>query len=861
MKSGVRFLEAYHHSLRAFGNASGIQHVQKQTIETPSPKSMIRNYLKIAWRNLNRQRFYAIINVTGLAFGLAACLVIVLYIQNELSYDSYNEYADRIYRVDADVKFGGNQFKMSYRSAPEAQALIDDYPEVESAVRFRSAGSYLVKTNDEGENIKEHGVIWTDSTFFRIFSVNVLEGNAFKALNQPMSVAISKKIADKYYPGENALGKSLILDNNYHMTVKAVYDDIPDASHFHFDILVSMVGDWPPIAKEAKETSFLSENFSTYLLLRPDAKAKDLEAKLPGFMDTHYGPELAGVFGGDFTLDKFRASGNKYDLSLTPLRDIHLHSNVKGDFEANGNITYVYLFGSIAALVLVIACINFMNLSTARSGNRAKEIGVRKVMGSLRKHLVRQFLTESFVVTAIGILLSVGIVYLMLPRFNSIADRQLSLPLGSHEFYIGLTVTALVIGVLAGLYPAFFLSGFKPIQALKGSISSGAKSGSIRSYLVVFQFVISIFLIIGTITIGKQQAFIQNKNLGFDKEQVIIVHDAYALRPNSVDPFKEEALKIAGIESGTISGYLPVENEWSSRSNSSFWKAGQESNTENMSATQMWAADHDYLKTFGINLIEGRWFSADFPSDSMALVLNETLVRRLDLGDNPIGSQIHSFEGAPKPENIVTWTVVGIVEDFHFSTMKESISGLAFYLGKNDGNVSFKFRADNTQNVIQSLESTWKKLAPGQPFEYSFLDEDFERMYQSEERLGELFTIFSGLAIIIACLGLFALTTFTAEQRTKEIGIRKVLGASVASIVVLLSREFGKLILIAFAVAVPLAWYGVNWWLSGYTYKTDIGVTVYVLAGVVSFIVAWITMGYQSIKAANSNPVDALRSE
>ncbi|MCB0490061.1 MAG: ABC transporter permease [Cyclobacteriaceae bacterium] len=822
---------------------------------------MISNYFKIAWRNLNRQKFYTIINVTGLAFGLAACLVIVLYIQNELSYDSYNEKADRIYRVDADVKFGGNQFQMSYRSAPEAQALVDDYPEVETAVRFRSAGSYLVKTKDEAENIKEHHVIWTDSTFFDIFSLNVLEGNAFKALNQPMSVAISKKIADKYYPGESPLGQSLILDNNYHMTVKAVYDDIPDASHFHFDILVSMVGDWPPIAREAKSTSFLSENFSTYLLLRQGANANDLEAKLPGFMDTHYGPELAGAFGGDFTLEKSRASGNKYDLSLTPLRDIHLHSSVKGDFEANGNITYVYLFGSIAALVLIIACINFMNLSTARSGNRAKEIGVRKVMGSLKKHLIRQFLTESFVVTAIGILLSIGIVYLMLPWFNTIANRQLSLPLSSYEFYLGLTIAALSIGLLAGLYPAFFLSGFKPIQALKGNISSGMKSGPIRSFLVVFQFVISIFLIIGTITIGKQQSFIQNKNLGFDKEQVIVVHDAYALRPNSVEPFKDEALKITGIESGTISGYLPVENDWSSRSNSSFWKAGQESNTENMSATQMWAVDQDYLKTFGINLIEGRWLSADFPSDSNAVVLNETIARRLDLGSNPVGSQIQSFEGEAKAENIVTWTVVGIVEDFHFSTMKESITGLAFYLGKHDGNVSFKFRADNTKNVIQALGETWKKLAPGQPFEYSFLDQDFERMYQSEERLGELFTIFSGLAIMIACLGLFALTTFTAEQRTKEIGIRKVLGASVASIVVLLSREFGKLILIAFAVAVPLAWYGVNWWLSGYTYKTEIGITVYVLAGVVSFFVAWITMGYQSIKAANSNPVDALRSE
>jgi putative ABC transport system permease protein len=862
MATGTRFLEAYHSVLISFGNSSGIQELQKQTLEfeQTTPKIMISNYLKIAWRNLKRQSFYTTINVAGLAFGLAACIVIVLYIKDELTYDTYNVKADRIYRVDADVKFGGNEFKMSYRSAPEAMALRDEYPEIESTVRFRNAGSYLVKTADGIDNIKENNVIWTDSTFFKIFSVNVLEGNAKTALTEPASIAISKRIADKYFGNSNALGQSMILDNKYNAKVTAVYENIPSASHFHFDILVSMVGDWP-VAREAKATSFLSENFTTYLLLKENTNASALEAKLPAFQEKYMGPDLIKAFGNDFTLEKLRASGSRYDLSLTPLQDIHLYSNVRGDFEPNGSITYIYLFGSIAILVLAIACINFMNLSTARSGSRAKEIGVRKVMGSLRTHLIRQFLTESFLVTLSAIGLSVVIVYLFIPWFNSISDKQMTIPFGEPSFYFVLLGASLLISFLAGMYPAFFLSGFRPIQALKGKITSGMKSGSIRSTLVVFQFVISIFLIIGTITISRQLDFIQNKNLGFDKEQVIIVHDAYALRPNSVEPFRDEALKLTGIETGTISGYVPVENDWTSRSNTAFWKEGVESNTENMASSQQWRVDDNYLQTFRIKLKEGRNFSPGSPSDSTAIILNETAARRLDLGDDPIGKKIHSFDGNPDPENIITWTVIGIVEDFHFSTMKESISGLAFYLGQNDGSVSFRFNAQNASQVIQSLESIWKKLAPGQPFQYSFLDEDFERMYLSEERLGEIFTIFSGLAIVIACLGLFALTTFTAEQRTKEIGIRKVLGASVSGIVFLLSKDFGKLILIAFVVSIPVAWYSVDWWLSSYTYKTEIGFGVYLLAGVLAFLVAWITMGYQSIKAASSNPINALRSE
>ncbi len=862
METGKRFIDAYHTVLQSFGNASGLRKIQHQTFlsENKKTKIMLQNYLTIAWRNLRKHSFYSLINVTGLAVGVAACLVIVLFIIDELQYDRYNAMADRIYRLQAEVKFGGNHFRMTYRSAPEAHALMQDFPEVESTVRFRNLGSYLVKTANESQNIKEKNVIWTDSTFFKIFSVKVLSGNPATALKEPACIAISKKMEDKYFPGTSALGQSMILDNKYYAKVTAVFEDIPAASHFHFDILISVVGDWP-VAKEAQSNNFMSENFNTYLLLKKGTDVNALERKLPTFLEKYMGPALTKALGTDFSIEKFEASGNKYRLSLLPVTDIHLYSDLKGEFEPNGSITYVYLLSVIAAFILVIACINFMNLSTARSGNRAKEVGVRKVMGSLRVHLVRQFLTESMLITLCSFVISVGLTYLMLPVFNNLSSKHLELPFGNPFFYLILVGACIIVGLMAGLYPSFFLSAFKPVNVLKGQVSLGMKSGFIRSALVVFQFVVSIFLIIGAITVNRQFEYIQNKNLGFEKDQVIIVHDPYALRPN-VQTFKDKVLQLSFIESGTISGYVPVVSDWSWRNNSTFWKEGTQPTTETMVSFQEWGVDFDYLKTFGMKIKKGRGLSSAFPSDSSAVVLNETAAERLGLGEDPIGKRITEFAGNDVDVNHTqSYTVVGVVEDFHFSSMKESILALGLFLSPTDGSVSFRFKPGQTGEVLQSIETIWKKLAPGQPFQYSFLDEDFEGMYHAEQRLGHIFTLFAGLAIIIACLGLFALTAFTAEQRTKEIGSRKVLGASVRSIVLLLSKDFGKLIFVAFIIAAPIGWFAVNWWLQSYTYKTEIGVSIYLLTGALAFIIAICTMGYQSIRAANSHPVQSLKNE
>lgn len=860
MQSGKRFIDAYHAVLKSFGHTGGLREIQTQTLklENQKTKIMLKNYLLIAVRSLTKHKFYSFINVIGLATGIAACLVILLFIQSELSYDQHHEKADRIYRINGEIKFGGNHYKLAVASAPLGSTLAQGYPEIETMVRFRTRGSYLVKRAEGTDNIKENDVVWTDSTFFKVFTVPVLSGDASTALKEPNSIAISKKMADKYFPDGNVLGQSLIMDNRMHVKVTAVFEDMPTAGHFHYDFLIALAG-----LDEAQQTNFLSNNFNTYLLLKPGTNAKELEKKIPGFIEKYLTPQATAILGDDFSMKKFKADGNIWEYTLMPLTDIHLHSDLTAELGPNGDITYVYLFSAVALFILSIACINFMNLSTARSANRAKEVGVRKVMGSLRSHLVRQFLLESILLSIGSFLFAIVLAWIFLPVFNSISQKELSLPVTEPMFYLLLGGASVFIGVLAGLYPSFFLSAFKPINVLKGNVVLGMRSGWIRSSLVVFQFVISIFLVIATLTVNRQLSYIQNKKIGFEKDQILVVNDAYALGKN-IQPFTDEVAKKSFIKSGSISGFLPVANGW--RSDNTYWPEGGEPTQENMVSMQTWEVDYQYVKTMGMKIIEGRDFSVDFPSDSSAIVINQSALKFFNFEKDPIGKKISTFngnnpDGSPDRNSLRSWTIIGVLEDFHFESLKQNIAPLALFLEKNNGTVVFRFEAANAQDVVSAVEKTWKNMAPGQPFQYSFLDEDFARMYSAEQRLGKTFAVFASLAIIIACLGLFALTSFTAEQRTKEIGIRKVLGASVSSIVVLLSKEFGKLILIAFLLAAPLAWYAINWWLKSYTYKVEIGILVYAAAGLFAFGISWLTMSYQSIRAARNNPVTSLRSE
>jgi putative ABC transport system permease protein len=812
---------------------------------------MLQNYFTIAFRNLRKQRFYTLINITGLAVGVASCLIIVLFVLNELSYDKHYTDHERLYRVQSEIKFGDNHLIMAGTPAPLAETLLKDFPEVQYAARFWNHNTSIFKRGEE--SFKEPHTVFADSSLFRVFELPFVAGDPATALTEPNTMVISRKTAEKYFTNESALGQTIVANDGKSWKVTGIIENIPSNSHFYFDFILALV-----TIDYNKDTNWLSNNFNTYIKLVADADPKGLEAKFPKMIDTYAGPQARQALGPDFTMDKFREAGNKIEYTLISITDIHLKSDRDSELGANSDIAYVYIFGIIAAFILLIACINFMNLSTARSSNRAKEVGIRKVMGSFRSHLVRQFLTESVLLSVISFAVAIAVAWLAIPMFNSLSQKELALPFGSVSFWILLAVGATVTGVLAGLYPSFFLSAFRPVNVLKGNLALGTKSGVVRGALVVFQFWISIVLVVGTIAVNRQLAYIQNTKLGFNKDQVIVIQDAYALG-EQLQSFKDEVEKDSRIVSGSISGFLPVSG--TARSDNTHWPYGSAPTDENMVSIQTWRVDYDYIKTFGMKITDGRGFSKDFPSDSSAVIINEAAVKMFGYQGDAVGKKISTFDSFQDGTKIVSSTIVGVVEDFHYESMRQTIGPVAMFLAPSRGRVSFRFEAKNAQEVIQAIEGNWKKFGPGLPFDYSFLDEDFGDMYSTEQRLGDIFSVFAVLAIIIACLGLFALTAFTAEQRTKEIGIRKVLGASVSGIVVLLSKEFGKLILIAFVLAAPVAWFGIDKWLESYEYKTQIGVFVYLSAGLAAFLIAWLTMSFQSIKAALSNPIKSLRSE
>jgi putative ABC transport system permease protein len=848
MSKGVRFINAYDQVIMSFGATKGIQKIQTQTISinNNNPRLMIKNYLKMAVRNLQKHKFYSFINIIGLSIGITCCMLITLFIIDELNYDQHHEKADRIHRVTMESVYGGNHFNMAVTPAPMASALISDYPEVEMATRFRSSGTWLIKKADGDQNIIEQLVVFADSTLFDVFTIPFIEGNPTTALTKKNSLVVSQSAAAKYFGDESALNKTLILDNEQTYTITGVYKDMPQNGHFNYDVIITMLN-----RESSNDVQWTSNNFHTYVLLHPGSDPEAFKAKLPEMIDKYVGPQVMQFLGK--TLDELINSGTWIKYHLQSLTDIHLYSQLDVELSPNGDIKYIYIFSIIALFLLVIACINFMNLSTARSANRAKEVGVRKVLGSFRSHLIKQFLTESILLTIFSFIIAFVLAYLAMPLFNNLSGKALMIPFDSLYFWIICLSATIIIGLLSGTYPAFFLSSFKPVSVLKGKIAVGTKSGIIRSLLVVFQFSISIILVVGTFTIFKQLNYIQSKKLGFDKEQILLIENFWALG-DQVDAFKNQVSSLASISSVSASGYLPITSSW--RSDNGFWIEG-ESRNETSVSMQYWRVDHDYISTLGMEVINGRDFSRDFPSDSSGVIINKRAAKLFGF-ENPLGERI--VTGNRDGEDIVH-TIIGVVDNFHFQSMKENIDALCMILGDSRGFAMLKTNSNDIGNTVSQIEQQWKSMAPGQPFVYSFLDEEFNDMYQSEQQVSIIFTTFAMLAVFIACMGLFALAAFTAEQRTKEIGVRKVLGASVKSIVYLLSKEFIKLISISFVIAAPLAWWGISTWLESYTYKTTIGIEIYLIAGLLAFLVAWLTMSYQSIKAALSNPVESLRSE
>lgn len=818
---------------------------------------MFKNYFKIAYRNLLNHKFYSLINIMGLAVGIACCLLIVLFVQDELSYDRFNKKAGRIYRVATEINFSGNYFNVATTPAPLAEAFKNDFPEVESVVRFRNTGSWFVTRTDERskETYKEEQVIYSDESFFDVFSIPLLKGNPATALKEPYSLVLSEKTAEKIFGEEDPVGKALLLDDEYNYKVTGVFEEIPANTHFHFSMMLSMES-----LEESKQDIWLSNNFNTYITLAEKADPAGLEAKFDDFIKKYVGPQIQNFLGT--TMEESAKAGNNISFYLQPLTDIHLHSDLTAELEPNSDIKFVYIFTAIGFFILIIASINFMNLATARSARRAKEVGIRKTLGSGKRQLIIQFLTEAVILSILALIIAFGLVEIFLPAFNTLSGKELSI----HYFenytliFSGIIITILV-GLMSGSYPAFFLSSFKPIAVLKGNLlKAGAKDSWLRSGLVVFQFTISIILIVGTAVVFKQLNFIQNKKLGFNKEQVIILHDTFTLG-SQLEAFKNEMLRKPGIINASASSFLPVR---SSRSDMTFWPQGRPDNA-NVVSMQFWNVDEDYVPTFGMEIIVGRNFSEKFSTDSSAIILNEAALKKFGF-KNPIGQVISTIKGAPgenSMQNIINYTVIGVVKDFHFESLRDNISPLCFMMPRSTGNLSFRINTGETSinETISALKEQWGKFAPGHPFDYSFLDDRFLEMYQAEQKIGKIFGVFAGIAIFIACLGLFGLAAFTAEQRTKEIGVRKVLGATVLDVVMLLTRQFSKLLFIAFILAAPISWLVMNDWLQNFAYRTQISISIFLVAGGVSFIVAWLTMSYQSVKAALINPVQSLKSE
>ncbi len=808
---------------------------------------MIKNYLKIAWRNLVKNKAFSVINITGLAVGIAVCLLITLYVVDELSYDRYNENADRIYRVDADVKFGGNELRLAVASDPMGATLKKDYPQVEEYARiYASEGSKLVKKGNEF--IEEEHIAYADSTLFNVFTLPAVAGNTKTALNEPNTVVISASAAKKYFGSTEVLGKAIEIDKTPYK-VTAVIKDIPHNSHFNFDFLLSMDN------VDYQFGNYLSMNFQTYILLKKGTDYKAFEKNFTQVIQKYIFPQ-AQQFMQIKSMDEFYKAGNKLEYHLMPLTDIHLRSDRFPELGVNGNIQYVYIFGAAALFILLIACINFMNLSTARSANRAKEVGIRKVLGTERKNLVLQFLTESTLMAIISLILAVAIAYSTLPLFNNIAAKSLSLNnIFSLQILPFLIALPFIVGIIAGSYPAFYLSNFKPVSVLKGKINTGFKKNILRSSLVVFQFAMSIILIIATVVIYKQLNYIQTSNLGFSKDQVLIINGAGTLGTNR-EAFKNELLAMPGVSSGTLSSYLPVA---SSRSDNSYSKDAI-MDPGNALSMQTWVVDYDYIKTMGMNIINGRNFSKSFGTDSSGIIINEAASKVLGY-TNPVGKKIYTNFQTATSNDLISYTIIGVVKDFHYESLRQNIYPLGMRLGNQAGLASFKVKATNVQSLIKQAETTWKKLAPGMPFSYRFMDDAFDNMYRAEQRVGEISITFSILTIFIACLGLFGLVTYLAEQRTKEIGVRRVLGASVRGIVQMLSKDFLKLVAIAFVFAAPLAWWSMHRWLQDFAYRINIEWWMFAMAGLGALFIALITVGSQAIKAALANPVKSLRSE
>jgi putative ABC transport system permease protein len=803
--------------------------------------TMLRNYIVTAVRVSSRHRLYTFINVLGLSVGLAASLLIGIYIADEFSYDRHIADADRIYRVGINETFKGDEILYSSSGAPLADAMRHEIPEVEDAVRlFRITTP--VRIGDKGFIDKKFLV--ADSNFFRFFGFPLSEGNVDKCLKGPNRIVLSQSAAKNYFgydghSGQSPVGKQMLVNaENTAVEITGIFPDLPQNTHMKFDMVMSFES-FP----SNKGTCWGCYGPKTYFKTVGRNDVSSIEKKLSEFAEERIIPGIEKDL--NITHEQFQASGDFIRFFVQPLLSIHLHSNIDGEFEPNGDIRYVYILGVAAIFLVIIACINFMNLSTARAVSRGKEVGLRKTMGATRGGLIPQFMLESLLYVLISGVLALLFTWAGLKPFGNISGKDLDLGLITNGYVITAFVGGLIlVGFLAGIYPALHLTSFNPATVLKGSLRGSSRS-VLRSTLVVFQFTISLVLITGTLIIYKQLNFIQNQNLGFNKENVVRIRQTYLLGDN-FQTFKNELLTHSEFVDASFASALPPEI-----GSTTFIKV---EGFNQLVSTFYFFTDCDFLQTLGGKMKEGRFFSREFLSDSSAVVINEAAARLLDFK--------MSDQKKVGMSNDEMFTVVGVMEDFNYASLRSEIQPLMIFMRKGArGTLAVRMSTGNPATKLDLLRTIWAKYSNGQAIEYSFVDEDFDNLFRSEQRLGLVFSIFTGLAIFIACLGLFGLITYIASQRTKEIGIRKVLGASSGQVTLLLLKDLMRLVLISFVVSIPLAWYGMTQWLESFAYRTSFDVLSVVVAGAAALLIAVLTVGYRSMKAASANPVDSLKCE
>lgn len=799
---------------------------------------MYKNYFKIAWRNILSNKLFSFINIVGLAIGIACCSIIYLYLNFEMSYDKYHQNSDRIYRVTTILKDPKKADHFAPSSPTMAVRIKTNFPEVSKYFRMNESKSMIAYGE---KKIYDTKIKYADSTFFDFFTFKPIEGQTKNALTNPYTIVLTQSAAKKYFGEQKAVGKLLQLGDTVNLTVTAVIEDIPLNTHFSSDAFISRStlnelkkndSTW---VRDHEENWFYCDSYS-YILLNKNVDYKKLEPKINAMMDR----EMAEIR---------KQVGMSFNIRLQPLTDIHLKSHLDAEIKdsKNSDIVYIYIFIGAALLILLIACCNFINLSTARSLNRSKEIGLRKVIGATRTQLIAQFLGESLVFSTIATVISIILVLMALPVFNNFLGTEIKMDFSLLIVFIALII---IIGLLAGLYPALLMSSFKPIQSLKGKVSHGFSDIIFRKSLVVFQFTIAIVLIISTTLILQQLSFIQNRNIGIKKDQIVSIE----LKSGDVEKAAvvlEELRRNPNVINGTVNSF-----SFKGVSNITMLPEGFAENE--MTSSAVFTVDENFIDTYEIEMVEGRKFSKEFPTDvDEAFIVNEAAVREFNwkTPKGAIGKKI-GWGGLKDGK------VIGVMKDFNYASLHENIKPLVIHIFPQwASNISLKLKSDNMVNTMTEIENIWKKTATHSPFKYNFNEENFNSLYQSEINMRSVLSAFTFLSVLVACLGLFGLASFSIKQRFKEIGIRKVLGSSTSAIVQLISKDFLKLVIISFVIAAPIAWYGMNKWLQDYAYKINISWWVFALAGGMALIIAFSTVAFQAIKAANANPVKSLRTE